>query len=306
MGNHQLIHTVSEPWVLLPLYDLVDNHGSFSDYGRRNTSLALTDLYQHLPGGYDDIYQNIESFYRSMYTQICLNEKKSARHFLDKTPRYHLVIDKIHHTFPDAKFIYLFRNPLSVVSSMLMTEPENVWSLYFFNVDLYKGLENLIHYQNVFADSSITMQYEDLLNSPAKEMNRLFEYLEIDVGDFSINLKSNPFLSGHMGDQTGPNKETQLDQHSLSKWKKVLNNPVRRSWCRCYIKWIGEERLDAMGYKMASLLKSLDELDVSLDGRSFQDIYRILFGIFYTNFELTMLKENFQNLRHLYKTSAKT
>lgn len=306
LGNHHLIHTVSEPWILLPLFDLINYHGTFSEYSRHNTSLALKDFYHHLPGAEEHIYKEIRSFCLSLYSTICFKEKKTAKYFLDKTPRYHLVIDKICHAFPDAKFIFLFRNPLSVVSSMLLTEPKNVWSLYFFNIDLYKGLENLICFQTKYSASSIKVNYEDLVENPTHELRQIYEYLEINDADYAINLHANQFLAGRMGDQIIPYKENQFNLNSINKWETVINNPVRRSWCRHYLKWIGKERLNAMGYNMESLEIKLDELDVSVDRQSFNDIYRILFGIFYSTFEFTIVKQNLKNFSHYSKIGAKT
>jgi hypothetical protein len=39
-----------------------------------------------------------------------------ARYFLDKTPRYHYVVDDLFRVFPEAKTIFLWRNPLAIVA----------------------------------------------------------------------------------------------------------------------------------------------------------------------------------------------
>ena len=43
----------------------------------------------------------------------------TRRWFLDKTPRYHLVVDEIMELFPDARFVFLWRNPLAVAASII-------------------------------------------------------------------------------------------------------------------------------------------------------------------------------------------
>jgi hypothetical protein len=42
-----------------------------------------------------------------------------------------------------------------------------------------------------------------------------------------------------------------------------LNNPVRKTWCRRYLRWIGRERLAMMGYDLDALTAELDALPTS-------------------------------------------
>ena len=54
-----------------------------------------------------------------------------------------------------------------------------------------------------------------------------------------------------------------MSNEPLESWKRVLNNPVRKAWCRRYLRWIGRERLSVMGYDLDALIAELDALPAS-------------------------------------------
>jgi hypothetical protein len=54
-----------------------------------------------------------------------------------------------------------------------------------------------------------------------------------------------------------------VSSESLEGWRRTLNNPVRKAWCRRYLRWIGRDRLAVMGYDLGTLIAELDSLPVS-------------------------------------------
>lgn len=306
LSNHPRIHTVSEPWILLPLFGPMTSVGTFTEYSHHNTTIALNEFYEHLPNYKEDVYEEIRKFTLNLYQKICSSQKSSADHFLDKTPRYHCILDHIHHTFPQAKSIYLMRDPLAVVASMLRTEPKNIWNLYFFNIDLFKGLNNLVESQKKHFSTSIIVNYENLLKNPEKEILRIFDYLEIEDPPYKNYLEKNYYLRGSMGDRIDRYKENELNLSSLKHWEIVINNPVRKLWCKYYIQWIGKERLNLMGYDMDSIIDNLYKVECSFNRQSLKDIFRILFGVFYSIFEYTIVKRNLKHLLRGLQIGAKT
>ena len=53
-----------------------------------------------------------------------------TRCFVDKSPPYHLIAQQIISTFPDARFVFLWRNPLSVLASIVDTLADGRWDTY--------------------------------------------------------------------------------------------------------------------------------------------------------------------------------
>ncbi len=81
-----------------------------------------------------------------------------------------------------------------------------------------------------------------------------------------------------MGDVTGVEKYAKVSGGSLVGWKRTLNNPFRKAWCRRYLRWIGRDRLALMGYDLDALLAELDSLPSSLR-RVGSDVGRGCWGV---------------------------
>ena len=122
LAGHPEISTVSEPWILLPLVYSQKQTGQLSNYSHRNSQLGINDVINQLPQKERDYNLAIRSMSDHIYEKLCLNNEK---YFLDKTPRYHLIAQEIISIYPDAKFIFLFRNPLDVYASVMTTWGDN-------------------------------------------------------------------------------------------------------------------------------------------------------------------------------------
>jgi hypothetical protein len=79
---------------------------------------ALQDFFQELPAGEEDYLREVRSLALRLYEDAA---GPDARYFLDKSPPYHLVVEDLARLFPEAKLIFLWRNPLAVVASIVET-----------------------------------------------------------------------------------------------------------------------------------------------------------------------------------------
>ena len=292
LAKHPAIDTAAEPWILLPLMSSLSKEGVYAYYDHSATVDAIKDYYAGMNGGLGALENEIREFAQRIYKQ---RSAPNARYFLDKTPRYHLIADQIIKTFPDAKFIFLWRNPLSIVSSMLNTWHRDKWYLYFFKVDLYRGLERLIDSYNSHTDTVFSVNYESLLRSPEEACASICSYLDLPylqdmIEDFqSVNLK------GEMGDPTGIKAYQNISSKPLQKWKKTIKNPLRKRWCMSYLNWLGEERLNTMGYELNALIDELQTIPFSLEGLP-SDLYLSIYGELYQFFEFRQLQDKIRNL----------
>jgi hypothetical protein len=200
LGTHPDIATVTEPSILLPyLYSLKDK-GVYSEYNHEVTAWGIQDFCRELPHGEDDYFAEMRTFILRLYTKAA---KKEAKYFLDKTPHYYWVAEDIIRLFPEGKFIFLWRNPLSIISSLMETWIGGRWTLYLYEGHLFDGLSNWVATYQKYSDKIPAIRYEDMLAKPAEEWGRVFAYLELPfepklVSDFaSIQLK------GRLGDQPG-------------------------------------------------------------------------------------------------------
>jgi sulfotransferase family protein len=256
------IASVAEPWVLLPFVYTLREQGITAEYSHHLANIALSDFIRELPNGRQDYLSAIGLAVNELYQKTAKN--KDARYFLDKTPRYALIANEIVEIFPDGKFIVLWRNPLAIIASIIETWGDGKWNLSIYKVDMFDGLANLIDCYRSHSKKMLPIQYESFLRSPEKELSRIAEYLELKLDPGVLETFSQVSFSGKFGDPTGVKNYRAVDTAPLEKWKTVINNPLRKMWCRRYLQWLGEERLRIMGYDLNELLREIDSTGMSL------------------------------------------
>ena len=260
LAAHEAIATTSEPWILLPYLYTLRERGAYAEYSHRVLVRAVEDFCKVLPHGRDDYVAEIRELALRLY---CKASPDGTRYFLDKTPRYHLVSDEIIAAFPDGRYLLLWRNPLAVVASLIETWAGGKWNLYRFKVDLFDGIENLIQTYERHEDKVHAVRYEALITQPEETWGNVFRYLGLPFDSSVLALFGNVELTGRWGDHTGTERYAEVSSEPLERWKRVLNNPVRKAWCRRYLRWIGRERLAVMGYDLDVLIAELDALPTS-------------------------------------------
>ncbi|MBU0595569.1 sulfotransferase, partial [Candidatus Bipolaricaulota bacterium] len=112
LGSHPEVHTVSEPWLMLHPFYATRAEGIDTEYSQRIARVGVGSFMEEMPNGRDDHDEGIRRMYAHLYTRALDGSGKSR--FLDKTPRYYLIIPDLLRVFPEARFILLFRNPLAV------------------------------------------------------------------------------------------------------------------------------------------------------------------------------------------------
>jgi hypothetical protein len=249
-----------------------------------------------MPGGRGTFDAAVREFTLRLYAE---RTRPGARYFLDKTPRYHLILDEIFTLFPDARFVFLWRNPLAVIASMLDTWHRGHWYLYFFKIDLFEGFERLFVAHEKYENRAFSIRYEDLISEPELSCKDICLYLDLPFEPAMIADFQSVQLSGDMGDPTGVKTYTSISDGSLDKWKQTLRNPLRKAWCRRYLDWLGADRLSALGYDRDFLRSALDEIPLSLR-RTGGDMARMSYSLLYQFLELRLLQDKIKRLPRLH------
>jgi len=290
LASNETIATTSEPWLLLPQLYALGGGSAYADYGHYLARQGIDDFCATLPHGRADYDSALAEFMRRLYSTAAGDE---ARYFLDKTPRYHLVVDDIMRIFPEARCIFLWRNPLAMLASMARTFGEGRWIMYVLKVSLYQGLENLVEASQRYADRSIVLQYEQLVSDPVAQLARLSRYLDLELtADGSFSAVE---LGGALGDKSGVAEYRDISTQPIGKWRQELANPLRKYWCRRYLDWIGRDRLAVMGYELADLQAELDALPGGHD-RIFSDLLHLSFSPFYSLCEAGIMRDKLARL----------
>jgi hypothetical protein len=253
LGSYPEIATVAEPWLLIPLVYAFRQRGVFAEYEHGILADAMEDFRDQLPRGQEDFNAEARRFATQLYRH---NFEREHRYFLDKTPPYFLIVDEIFEMFPDAKFIFLWRNPLAVAASLAEWPQRNWGGLYREN--LFFGLANLVRAYQRNAHRSHAIRFEDYLTGDADTWQRLMTYLDLPFRPESLSEFTQVELSGRMGDKHGVKLYDRLSDEPLTKWHATIDNPLRKEAARRYLAWIGEERLAIMGYDAHELYAELE------------------------------------------------
>jgi hypothetical protein len=254
LASHADIATASEPWFLLPyLYTLREN-GAYAEYGHSTMVAAIRDLCDDLPNGRADYLAQVRQLALGLYENLAPTET----YFLDKTPRYHLVVDEVIDLFPEAKFVFLWRNPLAVVASITDTFGRGHWNIHHYTSDLVQGLDRLVQARDRLGDAACALRFEDLVRDPEVELRKICSYLDLPFDGQMIDPFSD--VRPKRGDIWGMDRYGSLDEEPLNKWQRTLGGPIRKAWCRRYLSWLGPRRLALMGYDPHQLSGELNSL----------------------------------------------
>lgn len=301
LGAHSEIATAPEPWVLLPLFYAIREEGVFAEYNHRVAARAVRDLYGRVPSGAADSAsadgadawrRRVRDLAASTYDEVA----GGAPFFLDKTPRYSLVLDDLLATFPAAPMVCLWRNPLAVVASLSETWAEGRWEPWLHKVDLFDGLAALVSAVERQPERFLTVRYEDLVASPERVCRMIVERLGLSWEPEVLEAFPGVRLEGTVGDRDGVAAYDAVSRAPLEKWRDTLASPVRRTWCARYLDWIGPGRLERMGYSSDELRGSLDRLETDW-ARAPRDAWDTVKGVAYNLLEPEITRPKTRSLR---------
>ena len=167
--------------------------------------------------------------------------------------------------------------------------------MHDYRVDLYTGQKNLVAAWEKNQDRSISVRFEDMVAAPESTWERIFSYLDMQFDPSCLLDFSKVKLAGRMGDPTGRKEFKKVSTKPLGRWTHTMGNPLRRRWCRAYLRFLGEETLAVMGYSSDELLQQLEDTPKSYD-RLAEDLWRQPFGWAVTWFDLRILKSKLQKI----------
>jgi hypothetical protein len=274
IAAHASVATVSEPWLLVPHGYTFRHSGIDAEYPHALMVDAIEDFCKELPGGVDEYRRELHDYIVRLYEKAAGHD---ARYFLDKSP-YSLMVDEVMRLFPEGKFIFLWRNPLSIVASIMSTWEHAKWQPTLFSGELFVGLPRLVAaYRNQGA-RAYAVRFEDLIGGDERRWAQLMSYLGIEFERDALKRFSQVKLHGRSGDPTGVKRYAALSTEPIQKWRGAFANPLRREWGRRYLRFLGSERLALMGYDSEQILRELNSVPVSTDsllpdlGRLIKDV----------------------------------
>lgn len=264
--SHKSIGGTAEPWLLLPLIYIKKGQGVISEYSSRLSHKAINDMLEETSCSDEFFYKQTQEFANSIYSKALKNDEE---YFLDKTPRYYYIIDEIYKVYPNAKFIFLFRNPTHIYASILSTWCQNNFlKLYGNHNDLTEGFNKISQAYLKHKDHKNTfgVKYEDLVSNPDISIKEIQEFLELEydekLNENFIHSKIDTENRKALGDPTGIKMYKSISKETLNKWKSVFNTRFRKRVLKRYVNnKLTDENLSIQGYDKSEIINEVNTLN---------------------------------------------
>lgn len=156
---------------------------------------------------YKERVHTYQDFFRLLMDHFA--EKNGAALWLEKTPAHAFHFEKIVTYYDDAQIIAIKRNPIDQIKSGIILSQKRVGQKNFIRrkIDILKRLFNynacykhVGHLVSKKPDKIILIEYEDLLKSRQRVINRICNFLEIEfeeemLGDRDNRKSNTSFIS---------------------------------------------------------------------------------------------------------------
>lgn len=261
LGAHDEIYTVGEPWIMLyPVHGLL-GEGVSARYDIKKAETAISEFKQYLPKKGEEFYEGARLMCTHIYGSVLSRTNKA--YFLDKTPRYYYITKEIYKVFPNAKYLFLRRDPVSILLSFLDTWVKTKY-LYAYDVydDLVLAPKLIAEAQYALGKTALHINYEDLLSRPEQQVSKITSYLGLRNDPEIINYNAKLSERWLYGD-----KKTVYNHGRPTHVNKPLNqrNLKPQTWrfASDYIEILGPNLIADLGYSYVELRQQLDDIKPS-------------------------------------------
>jgi len=260
--SHTQVASASEPWFLLPLAALSGEADLriFAEYSHRGATTAIVDLIATMHDGSEEYRRILRDTALRVYEAV---GREGARYFVDKTPRYFLIIDFILKLFPQSKAILLVRDPLDVLSSIIPTWGNNRLWLHHAFLDLYHGPLRLHEAAQLYPARLHRVSYENLVAEPEATCRDVCAYLDLQFEPAMLRANGREALVGRLGDKSPNSERVDMVKDSVGRWHDVLATPIRRWFAHRYLRSLGPEVLRTFGIEMTERQREIAALKIS-------------------------------------------
>lgn len=259
LAGHPDIGTLPEPWIMLnPCHGL---HGEklSGDYEPAMASAALEGFLTNSGGGTALYDSAVRAMGEQLYGTALAGSGK--RIFLDKTPRYFHILPELRRVYPAARFIFLLRHPLAVMTSALHTWFEGDVDAFLNNnnaVDCFDGPIRLYETLSELGEAAVCVQYEKLVTDPAGEIRRLCNRIGIAYCEDMLNYDGTAMPPSEFGDQVNIARHTRPVADFVDGWRDRFRDPATAALARDLLERLGADVFNTLGYDHGDALAAIN------------------------------------------------
>ena len=247
LAGHPEVGASSEPWIMLHQAYGRRQDGIYTEYGADWAALGVNEFVEHYTDG-DNAYDDaVRAFARSLYGSAM--RKAGVQRFIDKTPRYVLIVEELIRLFPAARFVFLKRNPLSVLASIVNSQiSHDLSTLERFTSELLVGPKAILTGIETLGERAIEVRYEDFVTDPEAELKRICARLDLSYQAEMLDYADSPEIKGFMQDRVGVQQHNRPVAARAHAWRQMLNDPQQLEFARGYLADLGADVLSRFGY----------------------------------------------------------
>lgn len=257
LGAHSAVHTTQEPWIALhPIYALRST-GYEAEYGAAGARLFTREFMATLPRGQAGYEDAIRLMLLDLYRQALVG--REAQRFVDKTPRYYLIIPDLVRLFPRADFVFLFRNPLAVLASVLESWVRGSWlGVAHARLDLLEAPARLLAGRALAGERAHCVHYESLVQRPESTSATLAARLSLTWEPELVEYGRAEGAAWQYGDRRSVYRHERPVPAYLDRWHASLAEPQKWRLLADYLAYLGEGTVRRMGYDPVALAAVLE------------------------------------------------
>ncbi|MFC1497561.1 sulfotransferase [Verrucomicrobiota bacterium] len=264
LGSHSLIATSAEPWILLPACYALRKNGLKGEYNAEIGRIGLTEFLGVLEDNEDSYYVAVRKMAMHLYETFL--SKKHKKIFLDKTSRYYLILPELMRVFPDARYVFLVRNPLDVFASFLENMVNRDWRGLGepgIRNDLLSGYKYIEKGISSLSGKAVVVKYEDIVSDPASAISGLCENLNISYEAEMLNYGDRiGVLEGKLVDPKSIHKHNKCVADYSGKWKSKINTRQEKYLAYSFLKHLDQDMENRFGYSFKDMLSDVSDLPV--------------------------------------------
>lgn len=250
LGSHSEIHTVPEPWFMLHLVYGLHGDEMEAPYNSQYAHIALQEYLESIPDGAATYRKGIGKMATLLYEQSLRSTNK--KFFLDKTPRYYMILQELFKIFPNAKYILLVRNPIAVLSSILETNFKGDFRRLFSTDrrnDLFTAPRNILEASKLLGDNAKVVHYERLVADPPGILSSLCDFLDIPYEPGMVNYGNKlKFETKRFVDPKSIYLHDQATNKFVDEWADRLRSNQDVHLSESYLSSLGPELISELGY----------------------------------------------------------